>query len=234
MAERERSRHTRLTPAERAARDCRLYASGMSTSASLTSSSVDDLLELIAARRPVPGGGAVAAISAALGVALGAMVLGYSLGAKRAAGREAELEDALAQFARARAALTQLADEDGAAYAALSAALGLPRNDPARRGLTSSAALDAIRPPEAVLGVCAHVLGVLETLAPITNCQLASDLRAAAVLLDAAGRAAECMIDANLPLIADGVVRGDIHARAAGLTGACRARAGGLLAPAAT
>lgn len=167
------------------------------TSPSLATLRFDSLLESIAAKTPTPGGGAVASAVGALSAALAGMVVSYSLGKKNLAKHEPALQDAARRLAVARALLLQLADEDGAAYGAVNELSKLPETDPRRATELPPAVLASVQVPMAVLGACADLLRLMESLAPITNRHLRSDLGIAAVLAEATARSSRWNILVN-------------------------------------
>jgi formiminotetrahydrofolate cyclodeaminase len=168
-----------------------------------------DLLEQLGAKTPTPGGGAVASAAGALGVALGNMVLAYSVGKKSLAAHDAHLRDAAARLLRAQEVLLQLAAEDEAAYGLVSELQRLPDDDPRRADLPA-ATLAASQVPLSCMATCMSVLGILDDLPEITNPQLRSDLAIAAVLAEAAARSAAWNVVANLPHLPDERSRQDL------------------------
>lgn len=164
------------------------------------------LLESVAAKTPTPGGGAVASAVGALGSALAGMVVSYSLGKKSLAAHEPALQQAARTLAAARGLLLRLADEDALAYGAVNELTRLPESDP-RRGLELPAALRAaVDVPLATIAACVDLLRLMESLTPITNRQLRSDLAIAAVLTEAAARSSRWNVAVNagfLPSDAD-------------------------------
>lgn len=166
-----------------------------------------EFLERLAARTPTPGGGAVASVVGALATALGNMVLAYSAGKKSLAEHEPKLADAGARLGRAREVLLELAAEDEAAYALVNELSRLPEGH-ARRADLPAATLAATQVPLACMAACASVLALLDELPGITNKHLHSDLAIAAILAEAASRAAAWNVAVNLPGIADQAVRG--------------------------
>lgn len=162
---------------------------------------ITDYLDHLAAKTPVPGGGAAVGIAGALATALGAMVVNYTLGKKRYRDHEAELQQASASLARYRELLLRLSDEDAAAYELLNSLMKLDKNDPTRRASWSAAVVAAIRVPQASVACCADLLRLLDSLTEKTNRQLRSDLVVAAILAHAAARSAECNVRINLPLL---------------------------------
>lgn len=177
-----------------------------------------DFLDRLASKTPTPGGGAVASAVGALGAALGDMVLAYSIGKKNLAEHEPALRAAATRLGRARVVLLELAAEDEEAYGLVNELSRLPADDPRRSGLPE-ATLAAARVPLACMAACVGVLGVLDPLPGITNRYLASDLAIAAVLADAATRAAAWNVRVNLPGIEDESVRSAIAAECEALRG---------------
>ena len=167
----------------------------------LADSTLQQLIDELGARTPAPGGGAAASITAAVGAALGAMVINWSLGRtsleQHDEGNRSHL-DALQQGA-ARA--LELADEDARGYEALNTLMKLPEDDAVRRSQWSDAVDGAMAPPIETLALCTSMAGDLSGLTDTTNSMLKSDLAAAAVLVEAAGRTAAWNIHANLPLV---------------------------------
>ena len=81
--------------------------------------STGELLAALAAKQPVPGGGAAAGLVLATAAGLGSMVLRYSVGKKAFAAWNGELEQALETCDRLRLDALAAADADAAAYAGL-------------------------------------------------------------------------------------------------------------------
>ncbi|MCP3906271.1 MAG: cyclodeaminase/cyclohydrolase family protein [Planctomycetes bacterium] len=164
---------------------------------------VADLLSSIAAKAPTPGGGAVAALTAALGAALGRMVLAYSEGRKSLA-EHADLH------ARVRPALetlqsrvVELAEADAVAYARLNELWRLDEDDPRRREEFQDAVRGAIAVPQEILGAGLELLDLARDLCGASNKMLASDLAMTAVLAEAAVRCAAWNVRINTPQLAD-------------------------------
>ena len=163
-----------------------------------------DFLEQVGAKTPAPGGGAVASAAGAIAAALTKMVVAYSVGKKSLAEHQPALEDAARMLERTAALLMDLADEDAAAYGLVNELSRLPENDPRRIRDYPAATAAAVQAPMATLAACCDLLRLVETLAPITNRHLRSDLAISAVLAEAAGRSAWWNVAVNLPQMGDG------------------------------
>ena len=166
-----------------------------------------DFLEALASEQPVPGGGAAAAVSAALAAGLTAMVVRLSLDRAKYADFADLHAEALAASDVARARFLELADEDAAAYAAYRAARSMPRETDAetevREAATKDAARIATKVPLEVVKACQAQVELVDRCAGRTNLYVASDLEVAALLLDSAARAAAANVRVNLPSIGD-------------------------------
>ncbi len=164
-------------------------------------------LEALASEQPVPGGGAAAAVSAALAASLTAMVVRLSLDRPKYADYADLHQEAVAASDATRLRFLQLADEDAAAYAAYRAARSLPRETDAEKDAREAATRDAARVatkvPLEVVRVCQAQAELVERCAGRTNLYVASDLEVAALLLDSAARAAAANVRVNLPSLGD-------------------------------
>lgn len=193
---------------------------------------VQQFVDSLGDKAPVPGGGAAAAVAGALAAALGRMVTAYSQGRKSLA-EHADLHDrALRELSSFARLMLELAAEDAAAYETLNSAMRLGRDDPARAGRIADGAHLAVQPPRAMLAGCLALARLLEELCGRTNAMLVSDLAIAGVFAEAAGKAAWHNVAINLPLLADERAReqlgsesdellGKLTAVAASIAGAC-------------
>ncbi len=164
-------------------------------------------VEALASKAPVPGGGAAAAVSAALGASLTAMVVRLSLDRPKYADHSALHAEALERSDAARARFLELADADATAYAAYRAARSLPheteQETEAREAATREAARGAAQVPLEVVKACHAQVELVERVVGRTNLYVASDLDVAALLLDSAARAAAANVRVNLGAIGD-------------------------------
>ena len=195
---------------------------------------IDVFLGQLAAKSPTPGGGAAAALTGSVGAALGAMVAEYSLARKSLAEHHAAHAGIRDRMNRARALMLGLATEDADAYAALSDAMRLAKDDPARPGRIGEAALLACRPPAALVATAAEVVREMAALRPIANPMLLSDLAIAADLAAGAARGGVWNVRVNVPMASDARVASemlreaeraaaDAGEQAAAIAEACRA-----------
>ena len=164
---------------------------------------IAEFLERLAARSSAPGGGAAAALGAAHAAALVAMAARFTDDVS--AGAVADQADRLRERA------VRLADEDQAAFTAVSAAYALPRGTEAERERRTAAVRDALagasEPPAGVVAVAAEVVALAERLLPTVNATLVADLAAAAEAAHAAASTGRLNVEANLRGRADHPLR---------------------------
>jgi formiminotetrahydrofolate cyclodeaminase len=89
-----------------------------------------NFISKLASRDAVPGGGGAAAFGGAIGMALSNMVGNLTVGKKKYAEVEAEVEELIERGAAIIEQLKQLVDKDAEVFIPLSQAYGLPKNTP--------------------------------------------------------------------------------------------------------
>jgi formiminotetrahydrofolate cyclodeaminase len=179
------------------------------TGPSFADMTVQDFTLALASERPTPGGGSAAAVAAALGASLTAMVARISLGRPALAQHSALHEEALAAADFARGRFLQLATDDAAAYSSYREARRLPHvteaESASRVAATREAARGAAAIPLALVQACHDQVALVERLAGRTMTAVASDLDVAVLLLESAARGAAANVLVNLPAIEDDV-----------------------------
>jgi formiminotetrahydrofolate cyclodeaminase len=162
---------------------------------------VGEFLAALASDRPAPGGGAAAALAAATGAALIEMVCRFSQEREQYAPWAEQIAGTVQAAGRLRQDMQATMDADAAAFAAVAAAYGLPRDSKAartqRRGEIDDALAAAAAPPLQVAAAAASLAEFAVALIGRTNAQLVSDLGAAGALLEAALRIATLNVTAN-------------------------------------
>jgi glutamate formiminotransferase/formiminotetrahydrofolate cyclodeaminase len=143
---------------------------------------LDGWIDELAGGAPVPGGGSAAALAGALAGALVAMVARLTVGRKGYVAVEARARDILDEAEALRGELRRLVDEDAAAYARVSEAYRLPKNDPARRRAVDAALLGAAGPPLEVARRAARLVTLAREIGEIGNTNARSDAKVAAAL----------------------------------------------------
>jgi formiminotetrahydrofolate cyclodeaminase len=161
----------------------------MESTTSYAESSLREFAAALAARTPTPGGGSVAALLAACGAALGAMVCRFTTGPKHSA-VERPMEEAGARLDAVRERAVALVDEDANAYAGVAAAMGMPKGTDAEKAARAKALQEGLRKasevPLETMRAAAQALEILGPLASSTNRSVASDLAGATHCLEGA------------------------------------------------
>ena len=83
-------------------------------------------VDTLASKAPVPGGGGASALGGALAAALGQMVANLTVGKKRYADVEEEMQQSLFALNILQMELMALADKDAEVFAPLAASYGMP------------------------------------------------------------------------------------------------------------
>ena len=154
-----------------------------------------------------PGGGSVAASAGALAAALTRMVAGLTAGRPRYAHVAAAMQEAADRASALAVELTDLVRRDAAAFDAVSAAYGLPRETAdataARQEAIEHAMVPATRSPLDVARAAAEVAELGAMIAEEGNRNAVADAAVAVLLADAACRAAALTVRVNAPGLRD-------------------------------
>ena len=178
---------------------------------------VDKFLTELASSAPTPGGGGAAALCGALGIALGNMVGSLTLGKKKYADVQEDIAALNSRAEALRADFVALIDADAAAFAPLSRAYGIPKDDPARAEIMEAALKRAAEPPLEIMRRCAEALDVIADYAAKGSALAISDAGCAAALAIAAMKAAALNVRINTKSMADREAADKMNAEAAGL-----------------
>ncbi|GAA4961812.1 formiminotetrahydrofolate cyclodeaminase [Nonomuraea thailandensis] len=177
-----------------------------------------DFLDQLADRVPAPGGGATAALHAAQAAALLGMVARYTTGEKYA-GHAETVVAVIAETDTLRARSLRLAEEDAAAFTAVTDAYRLPKGEE-RSAAIARALKGAAEPPARVIEAAARVVELCELLLPIGNRNVVTDVAAAAEAARAALTTARVNVEINLRGIKDERVREELNIRVSGVEAA--------------
>ena len=169
--------------------------------------SCGQFLAELAGKAPTPGGGGTAALVGAAGVALGNMVGSLTVGKKKYAAVEADIQALNAQAEVLRKELEALVQADAEAFAPLAAAYGLPKDTPEQathKAAVLEKALDAAcAVPLRIMEKCAEGITLVEQYAAKGSVLAVSDAGCAAALCKAALQAASLNVFINTKLMTD-------------------------------
>lgn len=156
--------------------------------------SLKEFSQQLSNKVPVPGGGGAAALSGALGAALGHMAAVFTSGKKRFAAHESIISDQMRILEEQRIRLLNGIQEDADAFLLLCAAYSMPTGCEAERAAKDEAVqralIAAIDAPMKTLCRCADIVSALAILQPITSPVVKSDIGCAACLCRACMEAA--------------------------------------------
>ncbi len=156
------------------------------------SKTLEEYLDQLSRKEPVPGGGSAAALSAALGAGLVSMVANYSVGRKaNTKAVDRKLNNILKQSEAIRRRLLELVSLDSEVYLKVSTARSLDKK------VQKQAAKAARAVPLEVCKLCYKTIDLMPFLVAKGNPYLLSDVKVAIELLMAAFNGALIMVRIN-------------------------------------
>ena len=167
-----------------------------------TADGSDTFLEDLASDSPTPGGGSAAAYSAAMAAGLAAMVARVTVGKKKYAEVEAEMQEVIAKAETLRAQFTEAVAQDAEAFNAVMAAFKLPKSTAEEKEIRSNAIQDATlhasKVPLSVVEKVGDLLPLIQVVAEKGNSNAITDAGSAAALAQAALTGAGMNVRINL------------------------------------
>lgn len=168
---------------------------------------INDFIAVLGSDTPAPGGGSASALAAAQGIALTKMVTELTIGKKKYAEFEDEIELLQKKAKSLQEGLLRAIDEDTEAFNQVSAVFGLPKTTEeekkARREAMQSALKGAAVTPFSMMEKIVDALKVTQAAVGKSNTNAASDLGVAALNLKAALQGAWLNVLINLAGIKD-------------------------------
>jgi len=178
---------------------------------------VEPFVEQLAAPTATPGGGSAAAASAAMAAGLATMVASMSRGKKAFVQYERALSEAIARLSELLEALKAAIDADAESYNAVMKAYKQAKDSAGKDGVIDDALKQATNVPLGVAERAREVAAIVETLKPITNPNMKSDLTTAFALARAAMEGALANVEINLESLKDQVFAAETRKRALAL-----------------
>ena len=160
-------------------------------------------LDDLASDKPVPGGGAAAALLVATGAALVQMVANLTIGKPRYAVHEPLMIEVRDRAAAIQHESLGLGAEDEAAYLAVIAAYRISKDDPSRAQTIRTATLEAAKPPLRTARLAAEVIWLAAQIRTGANVNVISDVAVAAASARAALESAAVSAEINLSTAPD-------------------------------
>lgn len=127
-----------------------------------------DFVDVLASKSAVPGGGGAAALTGAIGIALGSMVCNLTIGKKKYAEYEESVKSILEKARELEKDLINMIDEDAECFLPLSKAYGLPSSTEEEKKIKAetmeSALKTACEVPIKIVKVCYDAIKLHEDL----------------------------------------------------------------------
>jgi formiminotetrahydrofolate cyclodeaminase len=168
---------------------------------------VTRFLDELGSGNATPGGGSAAAVMGAMGAALVGMMCNLTIGKKNYAEVEGEMQSLLAAAEELRLQLTSMVADDIAAFDALMAAYGLPKDTDDQKAKRSAAIQHGLKAatetPLACARASAGVIALAMRAAQVGNVNVISDAGVGALAAQAALRSAALNVYINVPSIKD-------------------------------
>ncbi len=179
--------------------------SGTSAEGSLAGLSVSDFSQALSSGEPVPGGGGAAALAAALAASAGAMVGHLTVGKKKYAAVQGDMERLIGQLDGLRQEFLAMIDGDAEAFRPLAEAYAMPHatdeeNEKRSAAMEECLAGAALAPLELIRAL-ADLVEALEEMAGKGSAIAVSDAGVAAGLAGAAMKSALLNVYANTKLM---------------------------------
>ena len=176
---------------------------------------VEPFVEQLAAPIPAPGGGSASAAAGAMAAGLGGMVAGMSRGKKAYVQHEQQLSEAIRRLAEIREELKASIDADAASFNEVMAAFKKVKDNPEAQREVDATLKKATIIPLTVAERAREVRTILESLKPITNPKMASDIAVGSALANAATEGALANVEINLGDLKDEAFVADVKKRVA-------------------
>lgn len=180
---------------------------------------VEPFVEQLAAPTAAPGGGSASAAAGAMAAALGSMVASMSRGKKAYIQYESQLSNAIARLAEIREEMQSAIDADAESFNQVMAAFKKAKEHPEAHAEVEAATKNATLIPLTVAERAREVAGIVESLRPITNPRMASDLTVAVALARAAADGALANVEINLADLTDQSFVAGVRERVAAVRG---------------
>lgn len=175
---------------------------------------IKEFIECLGSDAPVPGGGGASALLGAVSSALCSMVASLTSGKKKYAAYQQDIERILQETAALTQKMEFLIRRDAEAFAPLSKAYGIPKEDPRREQILEDALRTACASALAILREVCKVVPLLEEL-EVKGSRLAlSDVGVSAAACVAAIRGAALNIYINTKLMRERTYAERVNAEA--------------------
>lgn len=144
------------------------------------SMTIQEFLDVLSSKEPVPGGGGASALAGALGNALGQMVANLTIGKKKYAQVEDEIKELAERMKGIQGQFTALADQDAKVFAPLAKCYSLPSGTEEEKAykaeVMEARLLDASLVPMEIMEKASEMLEIMDILADKGSRMAVSDV----------------------------------------------------------
>jgi len=181
---------------------------------------IEPFVEQLAAPTATPGGGSASAAAAAMAAGLATMVASLSRGKKAYVQYESQLSAAIARLAALREEMKAAVDTDAESYNSVMKAYKRAKataEEASAEAMIEAALKEATSVPLRVAEKAHEIAQIAQSLAPITNPNMKSDLATAVALTRAAIAGALANVEINLDSLKDQAFAASVRQRTAAL-----------------
>lgn len=157
----------------------------------------------LSSKAPFPGGGGASALCGALAADLGSMVGELTAGKKAYADVEEDIKALTAKAAQLSEELKKCIDEDAEAFAPLSRAYSMPKDDPGRDEMMEMCLRQAAYVPLKIFDLCVEVIDLQQQFAVKGSRMVLSDAATGAALARGALMGAAMNVKVNTAAMKD-------------------------------
>lgn len=141
---------------------------------------IQEFLDVLSSKEPVPGGGGASALAGALGNALGQMVANLTIGKKKYAQVEDEIKELAERMKGIQGQFSALADQDAKVFAPLAKCYSLPSGTEEEKAykaeVMEARLLDASLVPMEIMEKASEMLEIMDILADKGSRMAVSDV----------------------------------------------------------
>ena len=169
----------------------------------MTDMSIKDFTEALASKTSVPGGGGASALAAAIGIALGDMVGEFTIGKKKYASVEEDIQLLMAKAQALREDLLECISDDAKAFEPLSKAYAIPKDQPDRDEIMENCLRSAAMVPLRIMELATAAIELQGEFAKKGSVIMISDAATGAALLEGAIKGAAVNVKINTKSMKD-------------------------------
>lgn len=181
-----------------------------------------DFIERLSSKSATPGGGGASALIGAVAAALASMAANLTLGKKKYAQHQEDIERIIKSMSFEIKVFTELIDKDAEGFYPLSRAYALPKDEPGRDEKLEQALVLAAQTPLEILKECDKLLGTLNELVEKSSVLVLSDVGVAAAACRAAADGAAMNVYANTKLMKNREYADELNERTMAYQRTCR------------